>query len=65
MIYKNIPPKDIQNVIWNHCFDYENFDDSKDRIYKCWQGIHLVLLNWIEKNPESLINYLKSNKPDL
>lgn len=46
--YPNIPPKDIQNILWS-MFDYEDFDtiilgeSIRDRIYNCWQVLELIL----------------------
>ena len=44
----NIPPKDIQNILWS-MFDYEDFDtiilgeSIRDRIYNCWQVLEILL----------------------
>ncbi len=70
--YPNIPPKDIQGQIWGACFDYKDFDKKvlgepvRDRIYKAWNGMHLVIKTWIEAEggEKDFLDYIKKNKPD-
>ena len=65
--YKNIPPKEIQNAIWGSCFDYEDFDtdsngtDIRDRVYACWQILHIIL----KKDPDYFVEWVKNNEPDM
>lgn len=70
--YTNIPPKDIQNAIWGACFDYKDFDTVideeavRDRIYRAWNSMHLVLQGWIKADKEGFFNYIMTKtQPDM
>lgn len=67
----NPPPKDIGSQIHRACFDYNDTEEVvdgekvEDRIYDCWQGIHLVIKSWVEKDEKGFIDFIKNNTPDM
>lgn len=69
--YKNIPPKDIQNILWG-MLDYRDFDERlseegdialtvRDYVYNAWN-----LLHWkVKQNPEWFMKWIEEHEPDV
>lgn len=71
MEYKNVPPKDIQNILWG-MLEYRDFDEVlwenehgkhtvRDAVYNAWQSMHSL----IKKHPKSFIDFIERNEPDM
>ena len=68
--WTNTPNKDIASQIHRGCFDYKDMDKKamgtriEERVYVAYNGVFMIIKDWIEKDEQSFLDYVKKMEID-